>query len=259
MSCACFYAQKAADIAGYHSPSSGDSPEKIYATPSYDDRELYSESPPRKSLSPASKKAFEEELDALSSHSSDPEGPEDPGDTEGKSIEEIRAWCAQYERKQKMERIERQRAGIAGIYDAILMYNTCTDVMLAAIRAMAARASTPQTLARKRSKGYAPRIVAAGTYPTTSDDEEVIVINETGAPPAGISRRISPLTMPRRAGKARGAPAVALKSKPSILSPPSAAPPPAKVSPPLKSPVPVIDARLRISCSKVPPLLSALH
>ena len=130
--------------------------------------------------------------------------------------------------------------------------------MLAAIRATAARASTPQTLARKRSKGYAPRILAAGTYATTSDDEEVIVINETGAPPAGISLRISPLTMPRRAGKARGAPAVALKRKPSILSPPSAAPPPAKVSPPLKSQVPVIDARLRISCSKVPPLLSTL-
>ena len=87
MSCACFYAQKAADIAGYpsHSPSSGDSPEKIYATPSDDDddREWYSESPPRKSMSPASKKAFEEELDALSSHSSNPEGrirvPKIPG------------------------------------------------------------------------------------------------------------------------------------------------------------------------------------
>ena len=159
-----------------------------------------------------------------------------------------------------LQRIERQRAGIEGIYDALLMHNTCTDVMLAAIRAMAARASTPQTLERKRSKGYAPRIVAAETYPTTSDDEEVIVISETGAPPACARlRRISPLTMPRRAGKARWAPAFALKRKPSILSPPSAAPPPAKVSPPLKSPVPVIDARLRISCSKVPPLLSALH
>ena len=84
MSCACFHAQKAAEIAGYHFPSSGDSPEKIYATPSDDDREWYSESPPRKSLSPASKKAFEEELDALSSHSSNPEGPEDPGDTNKK-------------------------------------------------------------------------------------------------------------------------------------------------------------------------------
>ena len=121
MSCACFHAQsqKAAQIAGYHFPTSADSPEKIYATPSEDedDREWYSESPPRKSLSPTWKKAFEEELDALSSHSSDPEGPEDPGDTNGKTIEEIRAWCAQYERKQKMERIERQRAGIEGMYD----------------------------------------------------------------------------------------------------------------------------------------------
>ena len=156
---------------------------------------------------------------------------------------------------------ERRRSGIAGIFHATPMYLTCTDVMLAAIRAMVARASTPQTLARKRSKGYAPHIVAAGTYATTCDDEEVTVINETGAPPAGISRRISPLTLSRRAGKARDAPAVhaALKSKPSILSQPSAAQPPAKVSPPLKSPVPVIDARLRISSSKVPPLISALH
>ena len=80
------------------------------------------------------------------------------------------------------------------------MYNTCTDVMLAAIRAMVARTSTPQTLERKQSKGYAQRLVAAGTYPTTSDDEEVIVINETGAPPAGISRRISPRTMSRARG-----------------------------------------------------------
>ena len=181
---------------GYHSPTSADSPEKFYATPSEDedDREWYSESLPRKSVSPTWKKAFEEEMDALISHSSDPEGPEDPGATNGKTIEEIRAWCTENERKQKMIRVERQREGIEGIYDAILMYNTCTDVMLAAIRDMAARASTPQTLARKRSKGYAPRIVAAGTYPTTSDDDDdVIVINETGSPPAGISRRISPL------------------------------------------------------------------
>ena len=47
----------------------------------------------------------------------------------------------------------------------------------AAIRAMAARASTstPQTLARKKSKGYAPRLVAIGKYP--SDDE---VLNKPG-------------------------------------------------------------------------------
>ena len=121
MTCACSYAQKAAEIAGYHFPSSGDSPEKIYATPSDDDREWYSESPPRKSLSPTWKKAFEEEMDALSSHSSDPEGPEDPGDTEGKSIEDIRAWCAQYERKQKMVRIARQQAGNEGMHDIMLL------------------------------------------------------------------------------------------------------------------------------------------
>ena len=95
MACACFHAQKAAEIAGYHTPSSADSPEKIYATPSDDDREWYSRSPPHKSLSPTWEKAFEEEMDALSSHSSDPEGPEDPGDPNGKTFEEITAWCAE--------------------------------------------------------------------------------------------------------------------------------------------------------------------
>ena len=42
-------------------------------------------------------------MDALSS---DLECPEDPGDTNGKTIEEIRAWCTEYERKQKMVRVE---------------------------------------------------------------------------------------------------------------------------------------------------------
>ena len=42
--------------------------------------------------------------------------------------------------------------------------------------------STPQTLARKRSKGYAKRIVAGGLDATSSEDEEVTVLNETGAP-----------------------------------------------------------------------------
>ena len=76
----------------------------------------------------------------------------------------------------------RSRAGLAGVYHATLMYLACTHVMLAAIQAMAARASTPQTFARKRSKGYALRIVAGGLYDTSSEDEEVIVQNETGAP-----------------------------------------------------------------------------
>ena len=70
----------------------------------------------RRELTAAEKREFEEEIDALSSHSSDPEGPEDPGDTQGKSIEEITAWCIQYERKQKMERIARQQAGIEGMH-----------------------------------------------------------------------------------------------------------------------------------------------
>ena len=141
MSCASSHAQKAAEIAGYHSPSSGDSPEKIYATPSDDDREWYSESPPCKSLSPTWKKAFEGEMDALSNHSSNPEGPEDAGDPNGKTPEDIAAWCAEYERKNRRIRVERQRAGIEGIYHATLMYFTFTDVMLAAIRAITARAS----------------------------------------------------------------------------------------------------------------------
>ena len=80
------------------------------------------------------------------------------------------------------------RAGLGGICHATLMFPSipCTDVMLAAIQDMAARAraSTRQTLARKRSKGYAQRMVAAGTYATLSEDDEVTVLNETGAPAA---------------------------------------------------------------------------
>ena len=103
-----------------------ESPEKIYASPSddspsedsqsEDEGEYEDEPPPRRELTAAKKREYEEEIDALSSHSSDPEGPEDPGDTEGKSIEEITAWCIQYERKQKMERIARQQAGIEGLH-----------------------------------------------------------------------------------------------------------------------------------------------
>jgi hypothetical protein len=48
---------------------------------------------------------------------------------------------------------------------------------------MAARTSTPQTLVRKRSKGYAPRLVAIGKYP--GDDEQVIVIDDE----PGLRRR----------------------------------------------------------------------
>ena len=118
---ASLHAQAAAKKAGYHSPTSMESPEKIYASPSEDspsedEGEYEDEPPPRRELTAAEKREFEEEIDALSSHSSDPEGPEDPGDTRGKSIEEITAWCIQYERKQKMERIARQQAGIEGMH-----------------------------------------------------------------------------------------------------------------------------------------------
>ena len=103
-----------------------ESPEKIYASPSEDspsedEGEHEDEPPPQRELTAAEKREFEEEIDALSSHSSDPEGPEDPGVPRGKSIEEIRAWCAQHERKQKMERIVRQQAGIEGMHDIMLL------------------------------------------------------------------------------------------------------------------------------------------
>ena len=52
---------------------------------------------------------------------------------------------------------------------------------------------------------------------------------------------------------------VAKLSPPIKLSPATAAPRPAKVSPPIKLPVQVLDERLRISSSKVLPILSALH
>jgi hypothetical protein len=79
-------AQAAAKKAGYHSPTSMESPEKIYASPSEDspsedEGEYEDEPPPRRELTAAEKREFEEEIDALSSHSSDPEGPEDSGDT----------------------------------------------------------------------------------------------------------------------------------------------------------------------------------
>ena len=69
--------------------------------------------------------------------------------------------------------------------------------MLAVIRAMAASMSTPQTLARKRSKGYAPRIAAGGLDTTSSGDEEGTAVNDTGA--RFVSLRISSLTQSRRA------------------------------------------------------------
>jgi hypothetical protein len=64
----------------------------VYAT------DVYSESPPRKSASPWTKKRFKDQLeadiDSLSSHRSDPE----VWNAAGKTPEEIVAWCAEYER-----------------------------------------------------------------------------------------------------------------------------------------------------------------
>ena len=98
MSCACFRVQEAAKRAGYHSPTSRDSQEKLYAPPSEEylsGKWQNSESPLRKPLSPASKKRdhdeFEAEIDALSSHSSDPEEPE-VFDPIGKTPEENAVW-----------------------------------------------------------------------------------------------------------------------------------------------------------------------
>jgi hypothetical protein len=95
MACACMHVQAAARRANNHSPSSRDSLEKVYAT------DVYSESPPRKVLSPATKKSFKDDLEAaideLSSHSSDPSEPE-VWDLNGKTPEEIATWCEEYER-----------------------------------------------------------------------------------------------------------------------------------------------------------------
>ncbi len=76
---------------------------------------VYSESPPRKSLSPTTKQRFKDELeadiDALKSHSSDPE----VWDANGKTPEEIAAWCAEYERGNRRHMAKRCRMGLAGI------------------------------------------------------------------------------------------------------------------------------------------------
>jgi hypothetical protein len=93
----------------YHSPSSRESQEKIDAPPS---EEWYSESPPRKSLSPATVKKINEEMEALSSHSSDPECND--WDPTGKTPDEIAAWCAYYERESRIKMAERRRRGIEG-------------------------------------------------------------------------------------------------------------------------------------------------
>ena len=95
----------------YHSPSSRESPEKIYASPS--EGEWYSESPPRKSLSPATVKKINEEIEAVSSPEYDHSGWDPTGKTPDEN-HEIAAWCADYERDQKGEMAKRRRRGIDG-------------------------------------------------------------------------------------------------------------------------------------------------
>ena len=68
----------------YHSPSSRESLEKIYASPS--EGEWYSESPPRKSLSPATVKKMNAEMEGVTS----PECSD--WDPTGKIPDEIAAW-----------------------------------------------------------------------------------------------------------------------------------------------------------------------
>ena len=130
MGCTCLHAQEAAKVAGYHSPTSRDSPEKIHASPS---EEWHSESLPRKSLSPATKKRFHEELeddiDALSSHSSDSE----VWDPNGKTQEEIAAWYAEYKRCNRRQGPSASAWGMQ-VYGVRTYHITFTDLLPSAIR-----------------------------------------------------------------------------------------------------------------------------
>ena len=107
----------------YHSPSSRESPEKIYATPS--EEEWYSESPPRKSLSPAAVKKFNEEIEALSSHSSDPECND--WNPIGKIPDEIAAWCAESQRCQRSAMTKHSRLGVEGKLQVFARTASCND------------------------------------------------------------------------------------------------------------------------------------
>ena len=61
---------------------------------------------------PATVKKMNEEIEALSSHSNDPECND--WDPTGKTPDEIAAWCADYERDQRSEIAKRRRRGIIG-------------------------------------------------------------------------------------------------------------------------------------------------
>jgi hypothetical protein len=74
--------------------------------------ELYSESPPRKSISLANNKQLEADIDVLCSHSSDP----DVWDPVGKTPKEFAAWCAEYKRGNRRKMAKHHSSDIAGIY-----------------------------------------------------------------------------------------------------------------------------------------------
>ncbi len=97
----------------YHSPSR-ESPEKIYATPS--EEEWYSESPPRKSLLPATVRKMNEEMEAATS-------PEcNDWDPTGKTPDEMTAWCANYERESRLE-----MAGARKVHYFISVHTAMTE------------------------------------------------------------------------------------------------------------------------------------
>ncbi len=163
--------------------TSRESPEKIYASPS---DEWYSESPPRTSISPTTKRQLEADLDELSSlsHSSDPE--HEVWDSTRKTPQEVAAWYVEYKgcNRNLKEMARRGCEGTTGIHIVCAQTLACTDALLVTIQATAARVSTPQTLARKRSKGYAPRLVVGGVDTTSSDEEQATALNDTGVPSA---------------------------------------------------------------------------
>jgi hypothetical protein len=73
----------------------------------------------------------------MSSHSSDPD--HEVWDATGKTPEKIAAWCAEYERGNRREMTRHRGGGTAGIHIMRAQNLACTDGLLAAIRAMAAR------------------------------------------------------------------------------------------------------------------------
>ncbi len=87
--------------------------------------EWYSKSPQHKSLSPAAVKKFNEENEALSSHSSNRKCND--WNPIGKTPDEITAWCAEYERGQRSEMTKRCRQDIQGKVPVFAHTAPCND------------------------------------------------------------------------------------------------------------------------------------